>query len=116
MVTVAVIGILAAVAMPSYTQYVMRSKRSAAQAQMMDIANLQQQFLLANRIYADKTALESNGYALPSEVSVAYSYDIAVGTGAAPSFTITFTPSGSQTGDGALSLSSEGVKSPANKW
>jgi type IV pilus assembly protein PilE len=69
MITVAIVAILAAVALPSYRQYVVRSKRSAAQAQMMDIANRQQQFLLANRSYADKTALTASGYALPAEVN-----------------------------------------------
>ena len=42
-ITIAVVGILAAIALPSYQQYVIRSKRSAAQAQMMDIANREQQ-------------------------------------------------------------------------
>lgn len=116
MITVAVVAILAAVALPSYQQYVIRGKRAAAQAEMMDIANRQQQFLLANRSYADKTTLEASGYALPTEVSAHYAYTITVGAGAVPTFTITFTPSGSQASDGALSLTSEGVKTPAAKW
>lgn len=118
MITVAVIGILAAVALPAYTQYVVRANRSAAQAQMMDIANRQQQFLLADRVYASKTTLESSGYALPSTVSAKYGYDVTVGTDTVPSFIITFTPTltGSQAADGALTLSSEGVKTPAEKW
>lgn len=110
MITVAVIGILAAVAFPSYTQYVVRANRSAAQAQMMDIANRQQQFLLANRAYASKTTLESSGYALPATVSAKYGYDVTVGTDTVPSFTITFTPTGTQASDGDLTLNSEGVK------
>jgi type IV pilus assembly protein PilE len=112
-ITIAIIGILAAIALPSYQQYVIRSKRSAAQAQMMDIANREQQFLLANRSYANKTAL---GYAVPAEVSANYDWDITVGTGTVPSFTVTFAPKGSQQSDGDLSLTSEGVKSPPNKW
>lgn len=116
MITVAVIGILAAVAFPSYVQYIVRGNRSAAQAQMMDIANRQQQFLLANRAYASKTTLESSGYALPSAVSAKYGYDVTVGTDTVPSFTITFTPTGTQATDGALTLTSEGLKTPAGKW
>jgi prepilin-type N-terminal cleavage/methylation domain-containing protein len=52
MITVAIVAILAAIAYPSYTQYVIRGHRAAAQAEMMDIANRQQQFFLANRSYA----------------------------------------------------------------
>jgi type IV pilus assembly protein PilE len=116
MITVAIVAILAAVALPSYRQYVVRSKRSAAQAQMMDIANRQQQFLLANRNYADKTALTASGYALPAEVNSNYSYDIVLTTTGVPGYTLTLTPIGGQTGDGALTLNSDGVKTPAEKW
>jgi type IV pilus assembly protein PilE len=116
MITVAIVAILAAVALPSYRQYVIRSKRSAAQAQMMDIANRQQQFLLANRGYADKTALTASGYALPSDVSVDYGYDIALSTTAVPGFTLTLTPQGGQASDGPLTLNNAGVKTPAGKW
>ncbi|WP_431273551.1 type IV pilin protein [Variovorax ureilyticus] len=118
LITVAMVAILAAIALPVYTQYIIRSKRSAAEAQMMDIATRQQQFLVVNRNYADKTALEASGYALPAEVSANYSYAITLSATAVPGFTLTFTPTstGSQTSDGALTLTSEGVKSPAGKW
>ncbi len=116
LVGLAIIGILTAVALPTYQQYVVRGKRSAAQAQMMDIANREEQFLLANRAYADKAALVASGYTLPGEVSANYTYDVTLGTGTLPTYTITFTGTGSQLGDGALSLSSGGVKSPADKW
>jgi type IV pilus assembly protein PilE len=118
MVTVAIIAILAAVAMPSYQQYVIRGHRTAAQAQMMDIANRQQQYLLANRTYATKSALEAGGYILPSEVATRYGYDITglAAANALPTYSIVFTPIGGQAGDGVLVLTSEGDKSPTGKW
>jgi type IV pilus assembly protein PilE len=116
MITVAIIGILSAVALPSYKNYVIRSKRAAAQAQMMDIASREEQFLLANRSYTDKATMETNGYALPAEIAANYTYDVTVGTDVAPGYVITFTPTGGQLSDGALSLTSGGVKSPAGKW
>ena len=116
MIVVMIVGILAAIVYPSYTQYVVKANRAAAQAQMMDIANRQQQFLLSNRSYASKTELESSGYSLPADVSARYSYAINLGSGAVPSYTITFTPSGVQTDDGILTINNEGVKTPAAKW
>lgn len=116
MIVVVIVGILAAIVYPSYTQHVVKANRVAAQAQMMDIANRQQQFLLANRSYVSKTDLEASGYSLPADVSARYSYAITLGAGAVPSYTITFTPSGAQTDDGVLTLNNEGVKTPAAKW
>jgi type IV pilus assembly protein PilE len=115
MITVAIIGILASIAYPSYTQYVIRGHRAAAQAEMMDIANRQQQFFLANRSYAGTLAAMS--YTLPAEVDARYTAGIAaVNTATPPNFTITFTAKGTQFSDGALTLNSEGVKTPADKW
>ncbi len=117
MVAIAIIGILAMIAFPSYQQYVMRGNRAAAQAEMMDIASRQQQFLLADREYADLGKLEASGYALSSDVSAKYTLSIDVNNAASPPiFTITMTPKGSQADDGELSLNSAGVKSPASKW
>lgn len=116
MIAVAVVSILVALAIPSYQRYVIRGKRAAAQSQMLDIANREQQFLLANRVYVDKTALEASGFALPADISNVYTYTVTVGAGTVPSYTITFTPIGAQASDGNLTLDSEGVKSPASKW
>ena len=51
MVVVAVIGILSAVAWPSYKQYVQRGNRPAAQQLMLEIASREQQYLLDARQY-----------------------------------------------------------------
>jgi type IV pilus assembly protein PilE len=115
MITCAVVAILAAVAYPSYGKYVQRSARTAAKAQMMDLANREQQYLLANRSYADKTTMQTAGFALDSDVSKRYDYTITTAS-TPPAFTITFTPKGSQASDGTLTLNSEGSKAPASKW
>ncbi|MET0986539.1 MAG: type IV pilin protein [Steroidobacteraceae bacterium] len=119
MITVAVVAILAAIALPSYRQYVIRGNRSAAKAAMMDLANREQQILLANRTYLDKAALEATGYALSGEVSPNYTWDVTTDETASgkPRFVITFTASGGQVSDGNLTLDSEGNKGPdPEKW
>lgn len=117
MVALAIIGILASIALPSYQQYVIRGNRAAAQAEMLDIASRQQQFMLADREYADLAKINASGYAVPTEVSDKYTLSVDVNNGATPPlFTVTMTPKGSQAEDGALTLNSAGVKSPASKW
>lgn len=112
-VAVAIIAILATIAIPSYREYVIRSHRRAAQAAMMEIASQEHQYFVANRVFASKADL---GYALSPEVDPYYDFDIDVDAGPPPAFTVEFTAKGTQAGDGDLSLTSEGVKSPLGKW
>jgi len=119
MITVAIVAILASVAYPSYQEYIRKGRRAAAQAEMLDIANRQQQYLLINRGYASKTALENGGYALSTDVANYYGYAITVGSGTVPTYSLTFTPSGAQATDGDLVLNSDGLKTRAgvaSKW
>ena len=50
-VVMAVAAILAAVAIPNYSEYVMRSHRSAVQSFISDVASRQSQFFLDRRRY-----------------------------------------------------------------
>ena len=45
MITVVIVGILAAVAIPHYTRYVLRGNRAAAQQHLVDLAQREQQFM-----------------------------------------------------------------------
>jgi type IV pilus assembly protein PilE len=118
MITVAIVAILAAVAYPSYTRYVIKSNRTTAQAQMLEIANRQQQFLTANKAFASKDELTTSGYALPDQLTNIYDWSIerqASGV-TVPAFTVTFTAKGTQLSDGALTYNNEGQKGPVDKW
>jgi type IV pilus assembly protein PilE len=107
------------VAFPSYTSYTRKAARRAAQAEMMNLANRQQQFLLTNRAYATSTA--ALGWTIPSEINGKYTPTIETNTtisptSAVPAFTVTFTAAGNQSADGNLTITHDGVKSPADKW
>ncbi len=68
MMVVAVIGILAAVALPSYRQYIVRAARVEAQTELLELASLQ-----------EKIFLNSNGYS--AVVNTAYNGTSAGGLG-----------------------------------
>jgi|GEM_PF-73132 len=51
MIVVVIISILAAVAVPSYQNYILRSKRADATNKLTDIANQQIQYFIDNRVY-----------------------------------------------------------------
>ena len=51
MIVVAIVGILATVAYPSYLDYVVRSNRSEAPRELVRLANLQEQLFVDSRAY-----------------------------------------------------------------
>ncbi len=110
MIAVVVISIVAAIAYPSYTQYVVRANRSEVQQFMLEIASRQQQYFMDVRSYGTLTQL---GMTVPVSVDKNYTIDPGVNNTATPrSYLITATPkSGSaQAGDGIQTLSSTGSK------
>lgn len=94
-VTIAIIGILAAIAIPSYRSYIVRTHRAAARACVADT----QQAL--ERVYT--TTLTYVGGAVAAcatQAPLNTRYTITVGTLAATTYVVTATPIGAQlTGD-----------------
>lgn len=125
MAVVVIVAVLLIVALPAYQNQVIRGHRSAAKAEILNIADREQQFLLANRSYATKGVLEGNGYNPRSGVNdtgdtAKYTYAIeltTIGSGL-PHYKIEFTPVADTivADDGALSLTSEGLREPEDKW
>lgn len=116
MVTVAIVGILGAIAYPSYQSYLKKGWRAAAQSHLMEIAQRQQQYLLDARSYA--TNLTTLGVTTPTNVALYYTITIANTVGPPPTFTATATPivGSAQDGDVTLSIDNTGAKTPANTW
>lgn len=117
LVTVAIVGILAAIAYPSYAAYLVRSNRSAAQAHLMDVAQAETQYMADTRTYA--STLTDLKITTPAKVGALYDISIEVAeVGSPPAFTITATPKtgSTQESDGELSINSAGERTPGDKW
>jgi type IV pilus assembly protein PilE len=120
MIVVVVVGILAAIALPAYSDQVRRSNRSAAQQFLQDLANRNERYRLDARAYTD--SITTLGYsATPGEVVNNYTValtltgkDCANNDVVAPAYVITATAIGFQQPDGPLCLDSTGNKK--GKW
>lgn len=123
MIVVAIVGILAAVAYPSYLSYILRSNRAAAQSFMMDVSSREEIYLQNARAYK-AVAANANfpadlSLGVPEKVSDNYGVVVTTGT-APPSYVITATPTGRQANDNSpsggstLVLNSDGTRSWGN--
>lgn len=112
-VVVAIVGILTAIVIPSYTRYIVRSNRTAAESFIMSVANKQEQYILDARHYAD--SLPALNETTPRDVAENYTVSISnVGT-APPTYTVNAVPTGAQaerdTQCGTVSIDQAGTKS-----
>jgi len=79
MITVAIIGILAAIALPSYQNYVLQAGRAEGQAALLDASARQEQFYLGNKTYAT-TIAAINGIVTTESGRYTITVDAATGT------------------------------------
>jgi len=124
MITVAVMGVLAAIAYPSYMRYVARGNRSAAQSFMLEVTSRQERYLLDARQYAPD--LPTLGATVPSTVSPNYTVTITNVTAAPPGYVVQAAPIGGQANNdancGTLTIDGTGAKAAsgpggvANCW
>lgn len=76
MIVVAIVGILAAVAYPSYQDHIRKSRRTDAKSTLLEAANRQQQFLLNRRTYT--ATMTDLGFAANPAVSGDGFYTVSV--------------------------------------
>lgn len=118
MITVVIVSILASIALPSYSRYVVDASREAAQTELLEMAAIQ-----------EKIYLNSNSYATASDVTGAYNgqatgglgwtantkdgkYSLACSSCTQNVFSIQATPvaNSTQAGDGTLEIRSTGER------
>jgi type IV pilus assembly protein PilE len=115
-IAVTIVGILAAIALPSYSAHLRKSARSEAQSTLTDAAARQQQFLVDRRRYA--ASLATLGVTPPTDVASHYSFTVAAADGPPPTFTLTATATGDQALDTCptLTIDNGGNRTPAECW
>ncbi len=121
MITVAIIGLLASIALPSYNSYIVRSARIQAQTELLELASIQEKIYLNSNSYAFSVTGNYNGKSdggLGKTTGTTQDgrYTIALDIAAASqTFTLTATPTvgGSQVGDGTISITESGNKTCA---
>ena len=115
MIVVAIIGILAAIAYPSYQQYVLRANRAEAQAVLTETAQFMERYFTTNGTYVGGAVASVSAVSPKGASGTAIKYNITPATvTTATTFTLTATPVNSQTADtcGTLTLSNTGVQTP----
>jgi len=123
MVVVVIIAIISAFAYPSYTQFVVKSKRGVGTSMLLQVADRQQQFFLDNKQYAtDLTDLgfltdpfmisEQGAYLVATSADRVYEISLSAAT--ATTYTVTATPqlyqASKDTKCAKLSITHAGVK------
>jgi type IV pilus assembly protein PilE len=113
MITVALVAILAAVALPSYREHVRKSRRAEAQTFLMSVAAREQQFLVDTSSYS--ASLADIGVPTPSNVASAYDIVLSAPAVTPPTFALTATPKSDQASEacGTLSIDQNGTKTAA---
>lgn len=120
MIAVLVIAVLMGIAYPSYQNHVIKTRRAAASACMLEAAQFMERFYTTNLRYS--TDIAGNAVALPatqcaSDIAIHYTIRLAAGTGAT-AYSIEGVPRGQQaskdTKCGTLSINQAGTKSVSN--
>ena len=114
MIVVAIVAILGSIAYPSYLNQVTKSRRTDAQAVLMEAAQFMERFYTENNRYDQDSG--GTAVALPAALresprdSGTKSYDIAVQASTASTYTLRATPKNAQTGDGFLQITNTFAK------
>ncbi|WP_272885312.1 type IV pilin protein [Aliamphritea ceti] len=114
MIVVAIIGIITAIAYPSYQSYLQDTRRADAQGSLLELAQWMEREFTVNGTYQDGGGNPTLPFVTSPKNGNDTFYSLTVAASAA-SFVLTATTSGAQQGDrcGAMTLANTGAKGAA---
>lgn len=111
MIVVAIIGILAAIAYPSYDEYVKRGNRTEGQAFLSDVAARQERYFSQNNAYITATNDRAKlGLSSANSPTSKYTITLAAGAAGDGGYLLTATQGFADTKCGNLTLNALGVR------
>ena len=122
LMVILIVGILAAIAVPTYSGYMQRARRADAKTALEQIRGAQEMWRAERGTYAindgNGTAvakLQTTMGAPATTISKYYTWAFTVGP-TATTFTARATPQGSQPATEWLEINQEGTKTPPERW
>jgi len=113
MIVVAIVGILAAIAYPSYSDYVRETRRTTAQADLVELGQWMERQYAGDFSYLDGTNQPTLPFTQSPRTGVAF-YNLSFnGSVAANTYSLQAVPTGDQTNDdcGTLRITQTGARS-----
>ena len=116
MIVVAIVAILAAVAVPSYQRYILKTNRSDAMAVLQGFAQAMERHYAQNNSYLGAASGgDDDGipaiYSAQAPIDGAVKYNLTIEPGTtATQYTLRATPTGAQAADGYLEITNTGLR------
>jgi type IV pilus assembly protein PilE len=114
LVTVAIVAILASIAIPAYTNYLLRARRADAKTALEQLRASQEMFRAERGSYSTVFLQLVTSWGVPN---VSGDYAILLNSSTATGFTAEAQPNTArQAPDGSLFIDQNGNKTPPDKW
>jgi type IV pilus assembly protein PilE len=114
LIVIVIIGILAAIAVPVYTNYMQRARRADAKTALEQLRASQEMFRAERGSYSTDLVQLVNSWGVPN---ISGDYALLLDSLTATTFRGEAQPTTArQLSDGSLFINQDGIKTPADKW
>jgi type IV pilus assembly protein PilE len=109
MIVVAIVGILAAIAYPSYIEHVLKTRRTSAKACLLEMGQYMERYYTTNMSYASATLPSTQ---CRTDLASFYTVSFSTGEPTSSTYAVESTPGGAQANDkcGTLTLTHTGTR------